>query len=162
MYLHTNHTHSAVSLSLTYTGSGYAHYSLTEEGARQRRQAGGVLRSTYRDVVSLSLRTTHTDGSLFHMQDSSGSEYLYIQVCVYYTYKCIVSYTISCSSVHVYAHTGRASDKKFGVCGFTSHQFRQLRVFSLDVCICSALFLSISSTMYTYMKVESKAIHQKE
>ena len=89
MYLHTNHTHSAVSPSLTYTGSGYAHYSLTEEGARQRRQAGGVLRSTYQDVVSLSLRTTHTDGSLFHMQDSSGSEYLYIQVIdVYIINKC--------------------------------------------------------------------------
>ena len=150
MYLHTNHTHYAVSPSLTYTGSGYTHYSLTEEGARQRRQAGGVLRSTYQDVVSLSLHTTHTDGSLFHMQDSSGSEYLYIQVCVYIIhYKCTVSYTISCSSVHVYTHTSRASDKKFGVCGFTSHSgsiecFRWMCAFALP-----CFFPSLVQCIYT-------------
>lgn len=64
-----------MSPSLTYTGSGYAHYTLTELGA-------GEMRSTYQDYVSLSLRTVQSEAVLFSMQDKSGSEYLHIQVCM--------------------------------------------------------------------------------
>ena len=68
---------------MSYTGSGYAHYTLTEEGARQRRQTGGELRSTYEDSVSLNLHTTYDNGHLFSMYDKAASEYLYIAVSSY-------------------------------------------------------------------------------
>ena len=73
---------STESVSMSYTGNGYAHYTLTEEGTRQRRQTeeGGETRSTYNDIISFSLRTTYTDGLLFAMYDKTESEYLYITV----------------------------------------------------------------------------------
>ena len=69
--------------SLSFFGSGYARYALTEEGLRQRRQIGAQLRSSYEDTVSLSLRTTHPCGFLFGMYSEDGAEYLYIEVRVY-------------------------------------------------------------------------------
>ena len=73
---------------MSYSGSGYAQYTLTEEGVRESRETGGVLRSTYEDRISLTLRTTHTDGFLFGMYDESEAEYLYIVVS---TYRCMSS-----------------------------------------------------------------------
>lgn len=70
---YTHSALSAVSPSLTYTGSGYAHYTLTEQGS-------GEMRSTYQDIVSLTLRTVESEAVFFSMQDKSGSEYLHIQV----------------------------------------------------------------------------------
>ena len=73
------HTESG---SMSYTGNGYAQYTLTEEGIRHRRQIGET-RSTYNDIISFSLRTTYTDGLLFAMYDKTESEYLYITVRQY-------------------------------------------------------------------------------
>ena len=78
--LHTSMLLSAGAPSLSFFGSGYARYALTEEGLRQRRQTGGQLRSSYEDTVSLSLRTTHPHGFLFGMYGKDGAEYLYIVV----------------------------------------------------------------------------------
>ena len=63
---------STESSSLSFTGSGYAHYTLTETERD--------VRSTYSDRVSLSLRTTGSEGLLFSMYDKTASEYLYIAV----------------------------------------------------------------------------------
>ena len=90
------HTHYTEPPSLSYTGSGYAHYTLTEEGSRQSRQVEEGLRSTYEDTVSLSLRTTHSDGVLFSMHDKAGSDFLIIEVCTMYN---VYSCTCTCNMV---------------------------------------------------------------
>ena len=80
LYTYINMLLSAGAPSLSFFGSGYARYALTEEGLRLRRQTGGQLRSSYEDTVSLSLRTTLPYGFLFGMYSEDGAEYLYIVV----------------------------------------------------------------------------------
>ena len=87
---------------MSYTGSGYARYTLTEEGVRQRRQTEeeGEIRSTYSDMLSLTLHTTHPDGLLFAMYNKTASEYLYVAVSLIY-----LQSWLSTTPIHPHVYT---------------------------------------------------------